>query len=116
MSPMAALTAKAYQVHGSSRRIISLTFWFGSARPRNSRSTITMEPTTAAIPMMWNDWAIRRQALHVAEQVHQLLAGRALGEGLGQEVAHGLASYTSESLNVPKTCSAWSARCATRYS
>ena len=27
--PLAALAAKAYQVHGSSRRIISLTFWFG---------------------------------------------------------------------------------------
>ena len=52
MSPVTKLTARAYQVQGSSRRIISLTFWFGSATPRNFRSTIMMEPTTVAIPMM----------------------------------------------------------------
>ena len=56
--PVTKLTARAHQVHGSSRRIISLAFWPRSARPRNRRSTMTMEPATTAMPRMWNDWAI----------------------------------------------------------
>ena len=56
--PVTKLTPRAHHVHGSNRRIISLMSWPRSARPRNRRSTITIEPTTVAMPMMWNDWAI----------------------------------------------------------